>query len=77
MLKISQKLALYNFLLLLVIEIFLFPTDLNAQASRSGKTIFENVNVFDGNSNRLMVNQNVLIEGNSIISISSLPITED
>ncbi|WP_194777486.1 metal-dependent hydrolase family protein [Pararhodonellum marinum] len=42
-----------------------------AQNTPSASLIFENVNVFDGRTDRLIPNQYVLIEGNKITSISS------
>jgi len=47
---------------------------LQAQDQSDNRIIFENVSVFNGQSEELLTNQHVLIEGNKIISISSEPI---
>jgi imidazolonepropionase-like amidohydrolase len=44
-----------------------------AQDSARNQIIFENVNVFDGQTEQLLLNQNVLIQENKIASISSEP----
>lgn len=38
--------------------------------------LFENVAIFDGKNNKILTQQNVLIEGNKITTISSLPINK-
>lgn len=61
-------------LLILLFLLFRFGNKtLNAQDSTPGKIIFQNVNVFNGQSEELLPNQNVLIEANKIVSISSAP----
>jgi imidazolonepropionase-like amidohydrolase len=42
-----------------------------AQSSQSNTIIFENVNIFDGRTSKLISNQNVLVQGNRILAISS------
>ncbi|HMO61679.1 MAG TPA: amidohydrolase family protein [Ferruginibacter sp.] len=47
----------------------------NAQRTDANTILIEAVNIFDGKTNRLLLNQYVLIEGNTIKTISPLPIT--
>jgi imidazolonepropionase-like amidohydrolase len=44
-------------------------------AEESDKTLFKNVSVFDGKNNKLHENMNVLVEGNTIKSVSSKAIS--
>jgi len=65
-------------LLILSFLIFNFSSKtLYAQDSTPSKIIFQNVNVFNGQSEELLPNQNVLIEANKIVSISSEPISDN
>lgn len=61
-----------RFLSSLIFTCFFLP--LFAQAQESGNILFENVRVFDGKSNSLSGPVNVLIEGNKIRSIGTIPI---
>lgn len=72
----KQILKSTSFLVIIVLQLILVENVLIAQNSLTNKIAFENVNVFDGKTEQLILNQNVLIEGNKIISISSEPITK-
>ncbi|WP_083191603.1 metal-dependent hydrolase family protein [Formosa haliotis] len=61
---------------LIVLQFILVENHLVAQNITNTKIVFEQVNVFDGKTAQLIKNQNVLIEGNKIISMSSSPITK-
>jgi len=62
------------FLVIILLQLILVENVLIAQNSLTNKIAFENVNIFDGKTEQLILNQNVLIDGNKIISISSDPI---
>ncbi len=63
--KVQQK---FNPLLLVMVVFVAFSLPVSAQ--EVGKqTLFRNVNVFDGTSNRLAMGQDVLVEGNLISQI--------
>lgn len=64
----------FRFLVLLVVQLILIHNDVTAQISQTNKVLFNNVNIFDGKTEQLFLNQNVLVEGNKIISISATPI---
>ena len=50
---------------------------LSAQAPRQGVTLFQNVRIFDGTSDKLSELSNVLVRGNKIEKISTTPIPTD
>jgi imidazolonepropionase-like amidohydrolase len=52
-------------------------TALAEEAKPVAKTLFTNVNVFDGEHEKLINNANVLIEGNLIKQVSTQPISAD
>lgn len=60
--KRKQILKSTNFIILIVLLFVLVPNDVIAQNSSTNKVVFENVNVFDGKNEQLILNQNVLIE---------------
>jgi imidazolonepropionase-like amidohydrolase len=68
----KQSVQLYLTLLCLVFMSFY----MSAQNSSASKIIFENVNVFDGKTDQLFQNQNVLVVGNTIVSITTTPIVD-
>lgn len=76
MTKRKQVLKSSALLILFVVQIMLLQNDLTAQKSPTQKIGFENVDIFDGKNEQLIRNQNVLIEGNKIISISPEAIPE-
>ena len=63
---------------LLIAIVLLFTGDLRllAQDSSSKRIIFQNVNLFNGQSAELIPNQYVLVEGNKIVSISAEPFSD-
>jgi hypothetical protein len=58
-------------LIVTAIYTLVFHGVIMAQSSQSNTIIFENVNIFDGRTSRLIYNQNVLVQGNRILAISS------
>ena len=50
--------------------------NLFAQNAQPVKVLFENVNVFDGQNEALLLEQNVLVDGNKIVAISSEPFSD-
>ncbi|OZV69845.1 metal-dependent hydrolase family protein [Winogradskyella aurantia] len=58
-------------LIVTAIYTLVFHGVIMAQSSQSNTIIFENVNIFDGKTSKLIPNQNVLVEGNRILAISS------
>jgi imidazolonepropionase-like amidohydrolase len=74
MLKSKPILRSSRLLILFVVLFILVYNNVTAQNPPKNKIIFENVNIFDGKTEQLILNQNILIEGNKIISISPKPI---
>jgi imidazolonepropionase-like amidohydrolase len=71
-----NKSKIYKSFRTLILSIMMMSFGYNlihGQNETSQQIIFENVNVFSGHSEELMLNKNVLIEGNKIVSISSNP----
>ena len=50
--------------------------NLFAQNAQPVQVLFENVNVFDGQNEALLLEQNVLVDGNKIVAISSEPFSD-
>lgn len=75
--KSNRFSILLKFYAIPAIFLLLCPTFINGQASDEKRIIFENVTVFDGQSQQLLVGQHVLIEGNTIRSISASPFQKD
>jgi imidazolonepropionase-like amidohydrolase len=71
MLTSKPNLKSFTLIVVLVLQLLMLKNDLTAQNLSANKIIFENVNIFNGKTEQLILNQNVLIEGNKIISISS------
>ena len=65
--NLSYKLCVLQFFLLLFIQKTWSQSEIQA-------VLFENVSIFDGKNNKILERQNVLIQGNKIAVISSLPI---
>lgn len=74
--KIKSVPKLSQILFLSALCFLILQTTVCAQNALPKKVLFENVNIFDGKTEQLILNQNVLIEGNKIISISPKPISE-
>lgn len=70
----KQILKSFGFLIVSIVHFITAHHNLTAQNAPTNKVVFENVNIFDGKSEQLVLNQNVLIEGNKIVSISPAPI---
>lgn len=64
--------AILSHIRLIATAVFLLTSlaALGQEAARPPALLFERANVFDGKTNRLLLNQYVLIEGNRIVSIS-------
>jgi len=62
---------------LLILQLAFVPIDLAAQSQSNNTVLFKNVNIFDGKTEQLISNQNVLVEGNKIKSISARSIPQN
>ncbi|MGA9444519.1 MAG: amidohydrolase family protein [Methyloceanibacter sp.] len=68
---------MYRIVLLLFVFIAVSAPIFAEDTDTKLKTLFANVNVFDGVHDKLIMNANVLVEGNLIKTVSTDPISAD
>ncbi|MFN3757214.1 MAG: amidohydrolase family protein [Flavobacterium sp.] len=74
--KIDSKISMVlKWGMMLMFGVFILPSMVAQELETS--VLFENVSVFDGKSQKLLMNQYVLIRGNKIVTLSPTPLAKE